>query len=102
MPSVDVLKLVFRRPRKILSSPGLKLCQFSLQPSKFQKTACYFTEVPAHEFATVPAACTIVNICEHVPNNLFRRAKKLSDLAILQTARDEEDRLEVHWFQEIC
>ena len=64
MPSVDVLKPVFRQRRKILSSPNLKLCQFSLQPSKFQKAGGYFTEVTAHEFATIPAAGAMVNICQ--------------------------------------
>ena len=44
----------------------------------------------------------MISIREYVPNDLFRGAKKLSDFAILQTARDEEDRLELHWFQEIC
>jgi len=71
MPSVDVLKLVFRQRRKILSSPNLKLCQFSLQPSKFQKAGGYFTEVTAHEFATIPAAGAMVNICQCVLNDLF-------------------------------
>jgi hypothetical protein len=101
MLSVDVLKPVFRRRRKVLSSASLKLRQFSLQPSKLQKTSCYFTEITPYKFATVPAACAMVNICEHVLNDLLPGTQELSYFAILQAACDEKHRLELHRFQEI-
>jgi len=87
---------------KNLYGPSLKFCQFPLQSTKLQKAACYFTEVSAHQFIAVAAAGALIRAPKYVPNRLFRGAKALSDLVILQTTCDQEHRFERHRFQEIC
>lgn len=87
---------------KILCDASLKFCQFPSQPSKFQNAVRYFTEVPTHEFAAIPAARANIGIPECVLNDLFCGAKDLSYLAVPQAVREQEHRLELHWCQETC
>jgi len=70
--------------------------------AKLQKSDCYFTEVSAHQFVDVAEPGALITVPEYVSNRLFRGAKALSDLVILQTTCDEEHRLELHRLQEIC
>jgi hypothetical protein len=86
----------------ILRDASLKFCQFPSQPSQFQEAACYFTQIPAQEFAAIPAARAIISIPESVLNDRFRGAKDLTYFAIPQAVREQEHRLELHWCQEIC
>jgi len=95
-------KPVFQTGMRILCGASLKFCQFPSQSAKFQKTAFYFTEIPAHQFFASPATGAFIDIPEHVPNYLFRRTKKLCYLTILPATRDQEHGLELHWVQEIC
>ena len=100
--SIDVLTLGFRKSIKNLCDPTLKFCQFPLHSTNLQKAGCYFTEVSAHQFIAVAAPGALITVPKHVSNCLFRGAKALSDLVILQTTCDEEHRLELHRLQEIC
>ena len=100
MWSIDVLTLGFGKSIKNLCDPILKFCQFPLQSTKLQKAGCYFTEVSAHQFIAVAAPAEIT-VPKYVSNRLFRGAKALSDLVILQTTCGEEHRLELHRLQEI-
>jgi hypothetical protein len=100
--SIDESTLGFRESIKNLCDPILKFCQFPLHSTKFQKAGRYFTEISAHQFIAVAAPGTLITVPEYVSNRLFRGAKALSDLVILQTTRDEEQRLELHRLQEIC
>ncbi len=99
---IDVLTWRFRKSIKNLCDPILKFCQFPLQSTKLQKAGCYFTEVSAHQFIAVAAPGALITIPKRVSNGLFRCAKALSDLVILQTTCDEEHRFELHRLQEIC
>ncbi len=87
---------------KNLCGASLKFCQFPSQPAKIQKAAPYFVDIPERQFHPVPATCAIINVPEDVLNNVFRCAEKLAYLAILQAARDQERRPELHWCQESC
>jgi hypothetical protein len=100
--SIEVLTLGFRPSIKNLCASILKFCQFPLRPTRLQKADCYFTEVSAHQFIAVAATSALVAVPEAVSNSLFRGAKALSDLVILQTACEEDHRLELHRLQEIC
>jgi hypothetical protein len=91
-----------RTGMKMLCGPSLKFCQLPLQSAKFQQPACYFTEVPTHQFAAVPASCATTNIPEYVLNYQFRGTKEFGYLAVPQAARDQEHCLELHWLQKIC
>ena len=102
MWSIDVLTLGFRKSIKNLCDPILKFYQFPLQSTKLQKAGCYFTEVSAHQFIAVAAPGALITVPKYASNRLFRSAKALSDLVILQTTCDEEHRLELHRLQEIC
>jgi hypothetical protein len=99
--SIDVSTLGFRKSIKNLCDPVLKFCQFPLQPTNLQKAGCYFTEVSAHQFIAVATPGALITVPEYVSNRLFRGAKALSDLVILQTTCNEEHRLELHRLQEI-
>jgi hypothetical protein len=102
MWSIDVLTLGFSKSIKNLCDPIFKFCQFLLQSTKLQKAGSYFTEVSAHQFIDVAAPGALITVPEYVLNRLFRGAKALGDLVILQTTCDEEHRLELHRLQEIC
>jgi len=102
MWSIDVLTLGCRKSIENLCGPILKFYQFPLQSTKFQKAACYFTEVSAHQFIAVAAPRALITVPKYVSNSLFSGAKALSDLVILHTTCDQEHRLELHWLQEIC
>jgi len=99
---VGVLTLGFRRSIKKLCDSILKFCQFPPQPTNVQKTSCYFTEVSAHQFVDVAAPAALTTLPKYVSNRLFGGAKPLSDLVIVQTTCDEEQRLELHRLQEVC
>jgi len=100
--SIDILTLGFRKSIKNLGDPIFNVCQFPLQSTNLQKTGCYFTEVSAHQFIDVAAPGALITVPKYVSNRLFRGAKALGHLVILQTTCDEEHRLELHRLQEIC
>ena len=102
MWSIDVFILGFRKSIKNLCDPVLKFCQFPLQSTTLQKPGCYFTEVSTHQFIAVAASGALITVPKYSSNGLFRGAKALSDLAVLQTTCDEEHCLELHRLQKIC
>jgi hypothetical protein len=102
MGSIQVLTRRFRKSIENLCDPIFKFCQFPLQSTKLQKAACYLTEISAHQFIDVAAPGALVTVPKYVSNRLFRGAKALSDLVILQTTCGEEHRLELHRLQEVC
>lgn|SRR5271169_4644577 len=59
-------------------------------------------EAPADQFAAVWTACAVISIGEYVFDDRFCSAKTTSYLAVPQTTRGEEHRLELHWLQQIC
>jgi hypothetical protein len=87
---------------KNLCGASLKFCQFPAQPAQFQKATLYLADVPEHQFGTVPAACAIINVVEHVLNDVFAGTEDFTDLAILEAACDQEHRPELHGRQDIC
>jgi len=100
--SIDVLTLGLRKTTKKQCDPILKFRQFPLQSTKLQQAGCYFTEVSTHQFSAVAASSPLITVPKYVSNRLFRGAKALSDLMILQTTCDEEHCLELHRVQKIC